>query len=72
MIVVDGAGASLGCGRDAADSLAAHWGPAFSESRGMSPAAADRVLLFAPRYSEAVLLDRVRRVSRACPTCQPE
>lgn len=56
-----------GCGRDAADSVAAHWGPAFSESKGISPAAADRCLQFAPRYSEAVCLiefDEFRELAR--------
>lgn len=47
IIVLGSDGASLGCGRGAADALAAHWGPAFSKSRGISPAAARSCLQFA-------------------------
>lgn len=50
MTVLAGDGSSLGCGREAAGSLAAHWGPAFSEARGVSQVAADRFLQFAPRF----------------------
>lgn len=58
MMILDGAGVSLGCGRDAADAdaLAAHWGPAFSESRGISLAAGQRFLQLAPRCAESVLM----------------
>lgn len=40
---------------DGTDALAAHWGPAFSDIRGISLVAAQRVLLLAPQHAGSVL-----------------
>lgn len=46
MIVLADDGSALGCGDAAVGALAAHWGPAFSESKGTSEAAAERFLRY--------------------------